>query len=663
MDCTRCFSVLALAAGLQMPMLATITIQSVTPSLTAPQALGTPIAWTATATDSNAGPLTFQYSVALGANPFVTTKDFNAGTLSAGVWTSPAYSWATIQSEGVYRIRVVAKDFVSGEFTSQTINYRLSSLVTGSTPVVTPLANPLVALYSAPACAIGSNMRVSFRKSGGGATPSETDWKACNSTTSMNFYIAGMYPSTTYNMNYQLVTGSSTTNGPTTSSFTTGALPTTITFPTFTPSVASLPGTDTAQSIDIHSLLSFTANTFLSVATDLAGNIVWYYTAPDAVNSSLLTRPLTNETLLTIQTGTAWQPNTIDKVFIRAIDLAGNIQQETNIGVLQKQLLNMGFADAGPCSAVPLPAQVGAACMGSFHHEFQHMSNGDFVAFADIEKIYPAGIQGDTTGLPVDIVGDIYIVMDRNLQVKWAWESFLHAGGGTQLDINRGPVLGETCPGGGCPTLFLLGSGIAPLAHDWLHSNSAYLYPDGGLAISMRHQDWVIKIDYNNGAGTSNILWRLGNEGDFTFNNINNDSWPWFSHQHDYGVENSGAGPATLFDDGNTRVSAAPLGLGCSPGTTGCDSRGMALSIDEGSMTVTPVLSQDLGYYASALGSAQLLTNGNFFFLPGLVSGGGYDMELQPDSGTVNGTVVDSLRGPSAYRSFRQSDMYHPDIT
>jgi hypothetical protein len=248
----------------------------------------------------------------------------------------------------------------------------------------------------------------------------------------------------------------------------------------------------------------------------------------------------------------------------------------------------------------------------------------------------------------------------------WAWEAFQHSGGGTQLNINRAAPLGETCPSAGCPPIFLLGSGIAPAAHDWMHSNSAYYWPaNDDLVVSIRDQDWVIKIDYNNGNGTGNILWRMGAvDGDFTFNNVNNNAWPWFSHQHDFGIENNGAGPATVFDNGNTRVSAPPLGLGCTPGTTGCNSRGMALTIDETNMTVTPVLSQDLGFYAGALGSAQLLTNGDYFFQPGLVGGTtSYGMELVPTPDTVNGTTIDSLEGPSSYRSFRQADLYHPPKT
>ena len=49
---------------------------------------------------------------------------------------------------------------------------------------------------------------------------------------------------------------------------------------------------------------------------------------------------------------------------------------------------------------------------------------------------------------------------------------------------------------------------------DWLHANTLYYWPrNGDILFSSRNQDWVMKIDYNNGVrsgglGTGNILWR-----------------------------------------------------------------------------------------------------------------------------------------------------------
>jgi hypothetical protein len=275
-------------------------------------------------------------------------------------------------------------------------------------------------------------------------------------------------------------------------------------------------------------------------------------------------------------------------------------------------------------------------------------------ALASIEKILPPGTQGDTSGLPVDIIGNMVLVMDANWQVVWYWDAFDY------LDVNRAAILGETCGAGesGCPPLFLLGSSIAPLAKDWLHGNSIYYWPQSGdLIFSMKDQDWVVKIDYNNGTGAGNIIWTMGVDGNFDFDNINNDPWPWFSHQHDVTMANNGAGPLLVFDNGDTRISSPPIGLGypgCEPND--CNSRGMALTVDESTLTVTPVLSANLGVYSSADGAAQLLSNGNYLFHAALlVTLSAVTSQAIELAGT---TQVLNVQGPQAYRGWQLANLY-----
>jgi hypothetical protein len=43
--------------------------------------------------------------------------------------------------------------------------------------------------------------------------------------------------------------------------------------------------------------------------------------------------------------------------------------RETNIGVLQQQPLAMGATGFGVCGGIPLPAAIGAACLGGMHHD------------------------------------------------------------------------------------------------------------------------------------------------------------------------------------------------------------------------------------------------------------------------------------------------------
>ena len=188
---------------------------------------------------------------------------------------------------------------------------------------------------------------------------------------------------------------------------------------------------------------------------------------------------------------------------------------------------------------------------------------------------------------PVDILGDMVVVLDENLQVVWTWNGFDH------LDVTRAAILGETClpdAGGGCPPVLL-----DSVANDWMHSNAITYDPtDGNLLLSMRHQDWIIKIDYADGLGVGDVSWRLGPEGDFTIDSA--DPFPWFSHQHDPNFDS--LGQLAVFDNGNTRCSVLPAP---------CNSRGQVYQLDEQDMTAALVVNADLGTNANAVGSAQPL--------------------------------------------------------
>jgi len=667
--------------ALHAPLFATVTIGSLTPSVPSPQKIGASIKWEATATDSNAGPLTFQFNVAPPHGTFALARDFNVGKLASGTWTAKPFVWVPTGIEGTYQVQVVIKDFTSGETASTMITFKVSPLVTAGKPVVKATANPLVALFSAPSCPAGSTMSVSFQDRAASKPATTTNWVACHPPASMTFEIAGMYPETAYSMYSQTNTGGTITNGATLS-FTTGALPTNDPLPTFKVITA---GNDAANPLIIHGNKQISGR-FAQAATDLAGNIVWYY-YPNDGNVGSITRPLEGGGFLMHQDGNAWNPATDKTQFLRQIDLAGNIVRETNIGVIQQELVAAGAVDGGPCNVFPSPAPVGSACIGAFHHDsIMSLPNGYSASLVDIEKIFPPGTQGDTSGDPVDIVGDMIVVLDQNWQVSWYWDVFDPAGGGNgypKLPVTRTAILGEKCGTAsfGCPPMLLLGPGISPLAHDWLHANALYYWPapedgntqGGDIIWSARHQDSIMRIDYQDGAGTGDILWRMGPPdnitpaGDFSFNNIYNDPWPWFSHQHEVGIENGGTGPMTIFDNGNTRISAAPLGLGSNCKPYDCNNRGMAVTFSETTLQVTPVLSVDLGRYSSANGSAQLLDDGNYFFVAGLVPVSLTDHSFSLEVGAVPATgaadVIVDIRSVEQYRGWQVPNLYSPPIT
>jgi len=595
------------------PLFALVQVQQLTPSLTSPQPLGTTVTWTATATDTNSalGPLSYQFKAGMGGT-FLSLRDFSL---------SNSFDFSPIQREGVYQMQVIARNLASGETGSLTVNFTVTSRLVGGQAAVNATAHPLVALFSAPPCPAGSFISVIFWQPTG--TFTRTNWKACNPGVSNNFYLAGMRANQTDNTNYQVATGTNVTSGPKNLPFTAGALPTGITFPTITLPVAATAQADPTQTTILH---DFLAPSF-PVATDLSGNVIWYYprgAANPTGENTLVTRLLPQGTMLLIANGVgASNPSQTLTQILRLIDLAGNTVRETNASRISEQLLAMG---TDPITAI--------------HHEAIVLPNGNTAIFGSVERIVPAGVQAAG---PVDVLGDMVIVLDTNWQVVWFWNSFDY------LDNTRKALLSETCANGqpGCPPV-----NLATIANDWTHSNSIfYQHLDGSLMISVRHQDWLVKIDYANGAGTKNILWRLGLGGDFAMSS--GDPYPWFSHQHDAGFENGGNQILTLFDNGNTRRTVIP----------GANSRGQTLQIDEVNKTAGLLVNVDLGVFAFALGAAQRLPNGNYMYQPGIFPFGGFPTFSQTIEVFGGTTQVLNMQGPVSYRSWMLSSLYAPPLT
>ncbi|MGA2132419.1 MAG: aryl-sulfate sulfotransferase [Bryobacteraceae bacterium] len=669
------------------PLSATVTIASMTPSVASPQPLGTPITWKVTATDSSSNTLTFRFSVANSSGTLLTTSDYNLGTSSAGVWTSEPFVWNTIAGEGYYIVQVIAKDFVTGESATKTASYELGSRVTGGTAVVHSSANTLVAIFSAPACTKGSTMNVAFYPTSSPTSINYTNTLSCNGSTSMNFYVAGMLPTTAYTMYSQTMTGSKTVDG-TKLSFSTHALPSKVLggyFPTFTQSIAPPAGDPNPM------LLWAFTKIIVPVATDLNGNIMWYY---GNGLGTLLLRPVvgaSGTTMLTIQNGKSWDSSNSVQQLLEEVDLAGNLVHQTNTGIISNQLVALGATDAVPCGQIVQPAKVGDACLNDFHHDAIRLPNGYTAFMAHVEKLFPAGTQGHAGSDPVDILSEMVIVLNTNWEVTWYYDAF------NELNINRTAPLGETCSAGSsdCPTdLFLSTS-----CNDWTHANTVdYVAASsnadyGDFLVSMRDQDQVIRVHYNNGAGScaptapSCIVWTMGPPDDlpqsnFMFSNIYNDAWPWFSHQHDVTYASSGlsktingqTGPLlTIFDNGNTRYSVPPLGLGtaCDSGPyDDCYSRGMALMVTVEPVgdcatsctqgTVVPILSQSLGMQSTALGGAQVLSNGNYFYQSGISNVNTQAIEILPGTPPTGTQVMNVQSVDYSYRGWQMPNLYNP---
>lgn len=563
---------------------------SLRPSLNSPGVVGQVITWSADVGGGSSSNVRYRFRTRLvdGGGEFRMIRDFSP---------SATLDWTSIEREGNYEIEVTARDLASGETKSAIAAFHLLARVAEDRAALNPTANPLVYLFSAPPCRAGDRMRVEFRTEG--LSPSRTPYRDCIDGVSMNFYLAGIRPESTYVARSVLERG-----GPTDEIlFFTGERPRL----SYELSLATDLPDGMMQSAPEGLIL--TSN---GLATDLAGNPLW--SSPRIVNS--ITRPEPGGYFWGVFSHPTGGPA---EQGIRKFDLAGMTILETNAERVNEQLRAMGRRE-----------------IVAFHHEVRTLPDGKIVALAAVEQLME-DVQGPGE---VDIVGDMVVVLDPQLRVIWTWDAF------DWLDVSRKAVLDEVCtgPGGGCTPQYLAFS-----ANDWTHSNSVQLAPDGDFLVSVRHQDWLLKIHYANGTGDGHIVWRLGRDGDFTFLDNSSDAWPWFSHQHDASIDWSDPGRLLVYDNGNTRWSE----------TGDAYSRGQVLRIDEASRTVSFELNAHLGWFSPAVGSAQKLGNGNFHFDSGYViepdnSLAGYSLEVD-----ASGQISYALRTSTmVYRSFRLPDLY-----
>ena len=552
--------------------------------------IGTEVNLYASVADISPGSIWYRFRIRpAGSAKFRMVRDYSP---------TRSINWVPTQTEGSYEIEVSARNLSTGETDVQTSSYVVESLVTGNSPVISPTSNKLVFLYSAPPCEQGSVLRVQFTAPDG--SKQSTPPMRCTGNTSNNVYLAGMRADTEYRVQHTVTAvGGKSILGPELT-LRTATLD-------FTSPVTRLLEKSTSTSSEGFLLQSnvFSAN----VVTDLDGNIVWY----NPTEIRYLTHGEPGGYFIALYDN--WSYNDTEQI-LRVLDLAGNTVAETNAARISEQL-----------------AAQGRSPITSFHHEARMIGDGRILVLAGSERLM-TGVQSENE---VDVLGDVILVLDRDLQVEWSWDAFDH------LDVRRNAILGETCSfgSGGCPVFRL-----ASVANDWLHGNSLQLTPDGNILYSARHQDWLIKIDYSSGSGSGDVIWRLGKDGDFRA--ISDDPSPWFSHQHDANFER-GSNRLMIHDNGNTRYAIDKT----------AHSRGQVLEIDEQERTAKLVFNADLGDFSRALGSTEKLSNGNYHFGLGWNSNAfGQSLEFSPDGSLVTQIEVET----QMYRAYRMKDMYTPSV-
>ncbi len=629
------------------PLCAQLTL-NVVPNLAPPQPVGTLITFTATASGGS-GNYDYQFTVGRPGVRTLIRQDFDSNN---------TFAWNPSQKEGSYTIGVTARDLANKSLRASTAYvFSVTPALLSGQQVVQPTVHPLVALFSAPSCPLGQSMRVLFYEAKPGSVKFVTNEQACDSATSMNFYIAGMYPSSQNTMEWQTLDSQGhVLNAGQPLSFTTGAIPANVALPSpiFVPSTSpNLTPPEKSYPILLHSFTPGFGTNYVIAATDAAGKYIWY--SPMEISNA----PRTEVGGLFFSNQNGDPSPTIPDPYaeqIQEMDLVGDLVWNTNAEIVSEQL-----------------AAVGKPPVTGFSHELRRLPGGDLLTIGSEEQLIANSNQcGSTGGVPntCDVLGDEVIVLDKNLQVKWAWDAFSQgaytSSTGVHQLVDQPAVLGEVCKqgGNGCPPFYL-----APIANDWMHSNTVSLAADGNIVLAVRHLDWVIKLNYGNGAGDGHIMWRMGPNGDFTLTTINTHgtddltTFPWFSHAHDaeFAFGDQSIGGLQIFaayDNGNTRRAKV---------NPNADSRGQIYAVNEPGLTANLNINVDLGVYSMALGTAQILPDGNLWFQSGAVGAAQgkqpYVLETEADQ-SANVLFLLQVGEPNStqhaleYRCFRMPSLY-----
>ena len=513
-----------------------------------------------------------------------------------------------------------------GVCSSACILVTLASLGCGAgnfTPSLTkvgPTSSPLVAQYTIRNFHPGLTAWVEFGTDTnyGRQTSIMTGSVAPLGEAQLNILVAGMKAQTTYHMRAHVDwAGGSWVDQDQT--FTTGALPSslaassgpqapgiTVTRPT--PSLAPAPG------VELLSLTSITgANVISEVVTDLQGNIIWY-----CPGSATPTKLLPNGHMLVNRA-----------TDLQEIDLACNVIRDVSVAQVNQSLQAQG-------ASFTIPPSLGLPGGSPFHHDMLVLPNGDWIALCQIGKTFT-----DLDGYPgtTEVAGDALVDIDPNGNVVWWWSSFDH------LDVNRHPYFGLP---------------------DWTHSNALVYTADGNLLLSMRAQSWVLKIDYANGTGSGDILWKLGPEGDFTL--LGGDPTQWFYAQHYPNILSTDDSTMTLavWDNGNYRTDSAGLICGVSTSAPACYSRATIFNIDESTNLASLLWEDTPGFYSFWGGSIVQLSNGDVEFdssepfFPATPTSSQINEVTQTSSPQIVWQMT--LTGANAYRGYRIPSLY-PGVT
>ena len=366
---------------------------------------------------------------------------------------------------------------------------------------VTSTQNPLVAQYNV-SLPPGSSAAVEF---GPDANYGFITSPVPATAPTVPVLVAGMKQNSTYHMRAVITHADGSKEFGDDHVFRTGAAPagrTPIMAVTLPSGVTPTPG---VELVSLNPPPDNPGNFLRVLALDPAGELVWYYDFDERLGTAQPFKLLRNGHFLMVLFGGTTGPGGM----VREVDLAGKTIHEFTVDQFNQWLGEAGYKWRA----------------NAIHHDIVELPNGHLLVLVNTRKKF--------TNLPgqpgvISVLGDAVVDLNQNYKPVWSWSSFDH------LDVNRHPMMFP----------------------DWTHTNTiAYSPDDGNIVLSMRNQSWVIKIDYSNGQGKGNVVWRLGYQGDFALLGSTSPA-DWFFAQHYadlfYGLKSQQLRLA-VFDNGNNR--------------------------------------------------------------------------------------------------------------
>jgi arylsulfate sulfotransferase len=366
---------------------------------------------------------------------------------------------------------------------------------------VTHTQNPLVAQYAVSVPA-GSTASVEF----GPDTHYGFMTSAVTATApTVSVLVAGMKQNSTYHMRAVVTHADGSKEFDSDHVFTTGSAPSgrmpvmAVTLPS---GVMPTPG---IELVSLNPPPNNPGNLLRVLALNPAGELIWYYDFDERLGTAQPIKLLPNGHFLIVLFGGTTGPGGL----VREIDLAGNTIHEFTVDQLNDWLAKAGYKWKA----------------NAIHHDIEALPNGHLLVLVNTRRKF--------TNLPghrgvISVLGDAVIDLDQNYKPVWSWSAFDH------LDVSRHPMLFP----------------------DWTHANTiAYSPYDGDIVLSLRNQSWIIKINYSNGQGNGDVVWRMGFQGDFTLLNSTSPA-DWFFAQHYANLfrgQLNQQSRLAIFDNGNDR--------------------------------------------------------------------------------------------------------------